>query len=138
VFDERRAETVLLVEPDAAEREVYASALESAGFETLTCPGPTEPDYTCVGGRGGTCPLIAEASAIVLDMSLDSEALLRGTTAEELLWLYLTSGRPVVALGSHRPTIEGELIRLPRHSEPADVVEAVRTLRRARRQRAVG
>jgi hypothetical protein len=120
---------VLLVQADRVERDSNGSALEAAGFDVLTCPGPTEPDYTCVGGRTGTCPLVAEAAVVVLDMSLDSEALMTGTPAEELLGLYLTAGRPVVALGSRPgPTIEGQLVRLRRHADGASVVTAVREL----------
>jgi hypothetical protein len=120
---------VLVVEADPAERERYALALESAGFGVLTCPGPTEPDYTCVGAREGACPLVAEAAVVVLDMSLDSEALLTGTPAEEILGLYLTSGVPVVVLGSRGgPALEGQLIRLRRHADDEDVVASVRSL----------
>jgi hypothetical protein len=125
---------VLVVEADGAERDRYASALESAGFQVLTCPGPTEPDYTCVGAREGTCPLLEEAAVVVLDMSLDSEALLIGTPAEELLGLYLTSGRPVVVLGSRAgPTLEGQLVRLRRHVDDEQVVATVRSLHPATR-----
>jgi hypothetical protein len=127
---------VLVVEADAAERDRYASALESAGFQVLTCPGPTEPDYTCVGAREGTCPLLEEAAVVVLDMSLDSEALLIGTPAEELLGLYLTSGRPVVVLGSRvGPTLAGQLVRLRRHADDEQVVASVRSLHPATRPR---
>jgi hypothetical protein len=127
---------ILVVEADAAERDRYASALESAGFHVLTCPGPTEPDYTCVGAREGTCPLLEEAAVVVLDMSLDSEALLIGTPAEELLGLYLTSGRPVVVLGSRLgPTLEGQLVRLRRHADDEQVVASVRSLHPATRPR---
>lgn len=127
---------VLVVEADAVERDRYTSALESAGFEVLTCPGPTEPDYTCVGAREGTCPLVEEAAVVVLDMSLDSEALLTGTPAEELLGLYLTAGRPVVVLGSRGgATLEGQLVRLRRHADDEQVVASVRSLHPASRSR---
>jgi len=125
---------VLIVEPDTVERELFGGALEAEGFQVLSCPGPTEPDYTCVGGRSGACPLVGEAAVVVLDMGLDSEALMTGTAAEELLGLYLTAGRPVVALGSHaEPSIDGQLIRLRRHVDEASVVSAVRALHRATR-----
>src|SRR5512141_3123813 len=71
--------TVLVVEADAAERERYGSWLEGSGFDVLMCPGPTEPDYTCVGARDGVCPLAEEASVVVLDMSTESEAVMMGT-----------------------------------------------------------
>jgi hypothetical protein len=120
---------VLVVEADPAERERYAAALEAGGFDVVTCPGPTEPDYTCVGAREGTCPLVGDAAVVVLDLSLDSEALMTGTPAEELLGLYLTSGRPVVALGSRAGVdLDGQLVRLRRHIDPDEVVGAVRSL----------
>jgi hypothetical protein len=125
---------VLLVEADPAERERFGAALEAAGFDVVSCPGPTEPDYTCVGARDGVCPLVDEAAVAVLDMSLDSEALMTGTPAEELLGLYLTTGLPVVVLGS-RPgeVIAGQLVRLRRHADADAVVAAVRQLHPATR-----
>jgi DNA-binding response OmpR family regulator len=128
-------EPVLVVEADPAERDRIGTALESAGFDVLTCPGPTEPDYTCVGARDGVCPLVDDASVVVLDMSLDSEALMTGTPAEELLGLYLTSRRPVIVLGSRSaPDIAGELIRLRRHPEEEKLLRAVRELHPATRK----
>jgi hypothetical protein len=67
--DARGVSTVLLVVADRDEREAFGSGLEAAGFEVLSCPGPTEPDYTCVGAREGVCPLVRDADAIVLDMT---------------------------------------------------------------------
>lgn len=121
--------SVLIVEADPTERRRFGAWLERAGFEVLTCPGPSEPDYTCVGSRGGACPLAAEADLVVLDMSLDSEGVVIGTPAEELLGLYLQSGHRVVVLGS-RPgeEVPGRLKRVRRHPERAELVEAVREL----------
>ena len=118
--------TVLVVESDPDERERMAAALEGGGYQVLLCSGPTEPDYTCVGARSGTCPLANEDSVVVLDMSLDSEAVMLGTPAEDLLALYLGSGRSVVALGS-RPSEEvpGRLLRLRRHPDESALVAAV-------------
>lgn len=120
--------TVLLVEADDDERERFGAWLEDAGFHVLTCPGPTEPDYTCVGARTGACPLAAEASVVVLDMSTRSEAVMMGTAAEELLGLYLWTGAQVVALGSHPGgEIPGQLLRRDRHPERDELVAAVRS-----------
>lgn len=121
--------TVLVVEADPTERERFGSWLEGAGFDVLVCPGPTEPDYTCVGARDGTCPLLEEADLTVLDMSTDSEAVMMGTASEEILALYLLAGARVVALGSHPgEQIEGQLLRLRRHPDHAELLEAVSTL----------
>jgi hypothetical protein len=127
--DPHLPDTVLLVEADEAERDRLASWFEEAGFEVATCPGPTGPDYTCVGARGGACALAAEASVVVLDMSLESEAVVRGTAAEELLALYLFAGHKIVALGSHPGgEVPGQLVRLHRHPERDELVRAVREL----------
>jgi hypothetical protein len=124
-----RTGTVLLVEADPGERERFCSWLEASGFTVLACPGPTEPDYTCVGDRTSACPLADAAEVVVLDMSLDSEALMTGTAAEELLGLYLVSSRPVVTLGSRGgEEVPGVLIRLRRHPSREDLLGAVRAL----------
>ncbi len=122
-------EHVLVVEADSAERGRYGAWLEDAGFPVLVCPGPTEPDYTCIGSRGRACPLALDASVVVLDMSLDSETLLMGTSAEELLGLYLLTGHRVVVLGSRRgEEIPGLLVRLARDPRHDELVAAVRSL----------
>jgi CheY-like chemotaxis protein len=120
---------VLVVEADPAERELFSSWLEASGFTVLACPGPTEPDYMCVGARTGACPLADAADVVVLDMSLDSEALMTGTAAEELLGLYLVSGRPVVVLGSRQgEQVAGQLVRMGRHPSRDELLDAVRSL----------
>jgi CheY-like chemotaxis protein len=97
---------VLLVEADPGNRHTYGKWLEESGYEVLTCPGPSAPDYVCVGGRRGRCPLVEPADVVVLDLDLDSEIEEEGTSAFELLSLYTSSGRPVVAVGSD-PRIVG-------------------------------
>jgi CheY-like chemotaxis protein len=125
--DPRR--TVLVVEADALERERYGSWLERSGFDVLLCPGPTEPDYTCVGSRDGVCPLVEEADVVVLDMSTESEAVVMGTAAEELLALYMLTGSRVVVLGSHPGAeVAGQLVRLRRHPEEDQLLASVRSL----------
>jgi CheY-like chemotaxis protein len=120
---------VLVVEADEPERERFRAWLEGSGFGVLLCPGPTEPEYTCVGARDGSCPLVAKSDLVVLDMSLDSEAVMIGTAAEELLGLYLMSGRPVVVLGSHPgEEFRGELRRLHRHPSREELVDALGAL----------
>lgn len=129
----RSPRSVLVVEADPLERGRFGAWLERAGFDVLVCPGPTEPDYTCVGARGGACPLAQEADIVVLDMSLESEAVVIGTAAEELLGLYLIAGHQVVVLGSHQgEEIRGRLVRLRRHPEWDELVGAVRSLAEAR------
>jgi hypothetical protein len=121
--------TVLVVEADPGERELFGSWLEHAGYRVLACPGPMEPDFTCVGDRTGTCPLATDASVVVLDMSTQSEMVGFGTASEDLLGLYLFADRRVVALGS-RPGAEipEQLVRRRRHPERDELLDAVRSL----------
>jgi CheY-like chemotaxis protein len=125
----RGVKSVLVVEADADERRRVGAWLEREGYQVLVCPGPSEPDYTCVGSRVGACPLADSADLVVLDMSLESEAVVMGTAAEELLGLYLMAGHDVVVLGSHPGgAIPGQMIRLPRHPRRQDLLAAVRAL----------
>ena len=128
---------VLLVEADPEEEARFGAWLEADEAEVLACPGPSAPDYTCVGART-RCPLIDGADVVVLDMSLQSEGVLLGTAAEELLGRYLLTGRPVVTLGSRpAPDEPGELVRLPRaptgrrSSPPCDRSDRVRVRQRS-------
>jgi hypothetical protein len=83
-----------------------------------------------VGGRGAACPLAAEVDLVVLDMSLDSEAVLTGTAAEEILALYLMTGKRIIVLGSHPgEEVEGQLARMNRHPERDELVDALRSMR---------
>jgi len=121
---------VLVVEADPAERRSMGAWLEEAGFDVVLCPGPSGPEYTCVGSREGVCPLVAQADVVVIDMSLESEIVMQGTAAEELLDLYLTTGRHVITLGSHGgpdPFAEDVVVRLSRHPGRDDLMQAVRT-----------
>ncbi len=90
---------VLLVEADPGNRHKFGMWLQESGYEVRTCPGPKSPDYTCVGGRRGECPLVEPADVVVLGLDLDSEIEEVGTSAFELLSLYTSSGKPVVVFG---------------------------------------
>jgi CheY-like chemotaxis protein len=127
--DEETRGMVLLVESDAVERERISTSLEDAGFEVTLCPGPSAPDYTCVGTRALECPLAKGASVVVLDMTLDGEDLMEGTAAEELLDVYILAGHRVIALARHlRDEIPGRSIRLPRHPRSEELISAVGSL----------
>jgi hypothetical protein len=122
-------ETALIVESDEQEAERLAGRLEDAGFEVTLCPGPSGPDYTCVGARTLECPLAKGASVVVLDMNLDGDDLMDGTPAEELLNVYLLAGHRVIALGLHpHDEIPGRSVRLRRHPETEDFIRAVGSL----------
>jgi CheY-like chemotaxis protein len=91
---------ILLVEADRDEAERYGAWLEDAGYEVTVCPGPRAPRYECIGGRKGWCPLVEPATAIVLDLRLDSDLVYEGTSGIDLMSLYFGAGRPIVAIGS--------------------------------------
>ena len=121
---------VLLVEPNHNELDRLGQALEEAGYEVLSCPGPTGPDYRCIGDRESYCPLVEHADVVVLDPWLAGDELGVGTTADVLVDLYVGRGRPVVLLGSAGwldPSPAGHVVRLGDHPEPRQVVAAVRS-----------
>jgi hypothetical protein len=130
--DQRTGKTVLLVDLDAAERDRLGESLEEAGFAVLGCPGPSAPEYTCVGAREHYSPLLERANAVVLDLWTGGDALGVGTSAEELLELYVSSGRPVLALGPGGqladPTADEHVLRLEAHADAGTVVHAMKRL----------
>lgn len=102
----RRLGTVLVVEADAEARERVASSLDRAGYELLECPGPLGPEYTCVGARGGRCPLAAGADLIVLNLHLAGDAVMEGTPGWQLLLYYLSLDKRVLALAGDQDPVE--------------------------------
>lgn len=122
--------TVLLVESDEAESERLGRALEEAGYEVVACGGPSAPDYTCIGGREGFCPLVERADVVVLDPWLAGDEIGARTSADTLVQLYAGRGRTVLLLGSVGwldPFIGGHVIGLGDRPEASDLIEAVRS-----------
>jgi CheY-like chemotaxis protein len=123
--------TVLLVESDPNESERLGEALEDAGYRVIACPGPTAPEYTCIGGRQDHCPLLERADVVVLDTWLAGDEMGVGTSSDELLELYAASGRTVVALGAggglRSPFAAGHVVHLAERPDVPEVVAAVRT-----------
>jgi len=118
---------VLLVQADSEERQTLASWVEDAGYEVTVCSGPSAPTYVCVGDRTGWCPLIGEADVVVLDCRLECEAS-EGTSAVDLLSLYVCSGRPVVALGQRglgALFAEDDVVFLDEASDGAGILAAI-------------
>jgi CheY-like chemotaxis protein len=95
---EKHARTLLVVAADEEDRDQYGEWLEDDGFDVLICSGPSRPGYTCVGARRGTCALAHGADLVVLDTSLPGDDLHEGTSATDLVTLYTSLGKPVVAL----------------------------------------
>lgn len=108
--------TVLLVEPDADDRDRYGAWLEAEGYEIVLCPGPRSPRYRCIGDSTGSCALATGADVVVLDAEIDSEISYEGTTAGGLVQLYAALGKPVVVLSPSRGTWfeVGDVVVLPR------------------------
>jgi len=121
--------TVLLVESDAERRERLGRGLQAAGYEVIGCPGPTSPDYTCIGSREGYCPLLEEVDVVVLDRWLAGDDVGAGATSDQLLGLYVATGRPVVTLGRAggwvKPPAGGHVVYLDEHADEEEVVAAV-------------
>jgi hypothetical protein len=121
--------TVLLVEADEGERERLGAALEHAGYRVMACPGPSAPDYTCIGGWEGYCPLLERADVVVLDTWLAGDEIGVGTTSDELLELYARRGRTVVAIGQGRslsPYAGGHVVCLDDRPDAPKVLAAIR------------
>jgi DNA-binding response OmpR family regulator len=124
--------TVLLVECSEKVRDRVGGWLEREGWEVLTCPGPTGPDYRCVAARGHTCPLVPAADVVILDLWLESDRAVRGTSSRRLLQFYASSGLPVVAL-TYRPhedsfPLEGSIAEVAWPPDRRELVETVRGL----------
>ena len=120
---------VLLVESNAGLRERYGLALEDAGYELISCPGPTAPEYTCIGSRESYCPLLEHADVVVLDPWLAGDEEGVGTSSDELVELYAGAGRTVIVLGPVGwldPFAAGHIVHLGERPDPAAVIEAVR------------
>ena len=90
---------VLLVEPDAGEREQLGSWLEAAGFGVINCPGPPGAGMVCLGQRGRACGLGEISDVLVLDLRLVRDAVSERTPGRRLIHYYLSSGKPVMLLG---------------------------------------
>lgn len=125
----RQPTVVLVVDQDSEPREQMAGWLMEAGYEVLTCPGPVAPSYTCVGGRGGLCPLAAAADVVVLNLELASDTVLAGTPALKLLCYYLGLGKGVVTLGrpgdSVRPFEQERVVLVGRPADRGALLRAV-------------
>jgi CheY-like chemotaxis protein len=89
---------VLVVESDEQLRQELGERLESEGLVVLFCPGPSSPDYSCVGIREGACPLAQGADIVVVDAALDSDLVMTGASAFDLLSYYRSLEKPIVLL----------------------------------------
>jgi hypothetical protein len=90
---------VLLVEPDAVERDQFGAWLEAAGYGVINCPGPPAAGMVCLGQRGRVCGLVEISDLLVLDLRLVRDAVTDRTPGRRLVHYYLSSGKPVMLLG---------------------------------------
>jgi len=90
--------TVLLVEPDAADRERFGGWLESAGIDPINCPGPHNPDFSCLGTTNSGCPLVHVADIAVLDVRRLPGISTKGLPGWRLIRYYLERGKPLVVI----------------------------------------
>jgi CheY-like chemotaxis protein len=95
----RKDRLVLVVEPDAEERDRLGSWLEAAGYGVINCPGPPRAGMVCLGQRGRACGLVEISDLLVLDLRLVRDAVSERTPGRRLVHYYLSSGKPVVLLG---------------------------------------
>jgi DNA-binding response OmpR family regulator len=123
---------VLVVESEDWLRERIIPWIREAGFEVLTCPGPQGPDFDCAGVSRNGCPLAESADLIVLDLELESDLLVCGVAAWELLHYYRSLDKPVVVLTGFgdaiRPLPGDRLAVLRRLPDRDELVEAIRVL----------
>jgi hypothetical protein len=80
-----------------------ASWLEDEGFVVMSCPGPSAPDYDCVGLRRGRCPLARGADLVVLDSWTDADRAYAEPGGRRLLHFYTRVGLPVLLVHPGRP-----------------------------------
>jgi hypothetical protein len=123
---------VLLVDPDADDRERLGSWLEKAGFGVIVCPGPSRVDFTCLGVQGRPCALVGLADLAVIDLRLLSDAYEERAPSRQLLRYYLGAGKPVIILGTdggrRRPYREDRLVLLKSRPSRRSFIGAVRHL----------
>jgi DNA-binding response OmpR family regulator len=129
----RDGPVVLIVDRDPDTRDRVGAWLEDAGLDVLGCPGPTGPEFTCVGSRDGRCPLAQAADLVVLNPWLESDAAMLGTRASKLLRHYRAWGKPVVMMTDRRDDITEQIVDLspatvdwpPDHR---DLIETIRVI----------
>jgi len=123
---------ILLVEQDEQRRARFGEWLQDAGYEVLTCPGPSAPAYSCIGTRAGRCALVDPASLLVLDLSFSPDAMVRAPIGVDLLGFYLLTGKPIIALGRGDDLLadppEDQLIALERTPNRGDFLATVRSM----------
>lgn len=127
---------VLIVDRDANTRDRVGRWLEDAGLDVVTCPGPTAPEFTCIGSRDGQCPLAQEADVIVLNVWLESDAAMLGTRARSLVGFYRSWDKPLVVMSDRHGDMAEWVEDLPVAAvdwppDRRDLVETIRVMNKA-------
>ncbi len=104
---------VLIVDADPDTRDRVGGWLEDAGLDVVACPGPTAPEFTCIGSRDGRCPLAQKADLIVLDLWLDSDAAMVGTRAWNLVRFYRSLNKPLLVMSDRHDDVAEWVEDLP-------------------------
>ena len=131
-------ETIVVVQRDPSVRERYAGWLRAAGYDVVTCAGPTAPDYFCPVLKHCGCMESENTDAMVYDPCLVSE---QDHPASERIIYRLREfypEKPVVVIdcGSMTPQLsrlaeEDEGVVLLRDPSPSSLVEHLRKVLRA-------
>ncbi len=66
-------ETIVVVQRDPSVRERYAGWLRAAGYDVVTCAGPTAPDFFCPVLKHCGCMESENTDAMVYDPCLVSQ-----------------------------------------------------------------
>jgi DNA-binding response OmpR family regulator len=123
---------VLIVESEGWVRDLLEPWLQEAGLQVVTCPGPQGPGFSCAGATREGCRLAEDADVIVLDLELESDLLMCGVAAWELLHYYRSLDKPVVVLTGFedaiRPLPGDRIAVLSRPPDRDGLVEAIRVL----------
>ena len=120
---------ILLVTPRAATRERIGDWLIAEGHEVIECPGPSAPDYHCLGGLGLECPLAKGSDLVVLDLNLASDAVGIGTPSWKLVDYYLETGHRVVAIAGPEQVdqffLDDRVVTLDEPIDATTLIEAI-------------
>lgn len=123
---------VLVVESEDRLREPLVSWVREADFDVVMCPGPQGPDFDCAGASRSGCPLAESADLVVLDLELESDLLMCGVAAWELLHYYRSLDKPVVVVcgidDAIRPLPGDRIAVLRRPPDREAFVEAIKVL----------
>lgn len=98
---------VLLVEGDERRAQQIRAWLTGEGYSVATCSGPVAPLYSCPHESADRCPLAELADVVLLDLSIDTDAVMEGVPGWVLLDEYRAAGKPVIALSEPGTLIEG-------------------------------